>query len=145
MKIDDLEEYKGITSELVHAYLNRKGWCSMPDPYLRLLKPAYVVVSFKNSLSEALDKIAAIEARSIQALLRDINPRMRISRPSDAALKAHNGKWLCRENVAGSPLQIIDCSHGRMALPQSATANMLFWPIDKEGNKVCWPIPAELG
>jgi len=41
MKIDDLDESQGMTREMVDHYLNRNGWCNMPDPDQRLLKPQY--------------------------------------------------------------------------------------------------------
>ena len=88
MRIDEFDEYQGITREMVDSYLNHKGWCNLPDPEIRLLKPSYVQITFSMGLVRAVEQIAEIERRTVQALLREINPRMRKGRPSDKALDA---------------------------------------------------------
>jgi hypothetical protein len=95
MKIDELDEFQGLTREMVDHYLTRTGWCNMPDPDIRLLKPQYAHVSLKMGLLVGVEGIASIEGRSVQALLREINPRMRKGLPSKAARIAHPlGLWL---------------------------------------------------
>lgn len=82
---------------MVDSYLNHKGWCNLPDPEIRLLKPSYVQITFSMGLVRAVEQIAEIEGRTVQALLREINPRMRKGTPSLAAWEAHGGEeawWL---------------------------------------------------
>ena len=72
MTIDEFDEYQGITREMVDSYLNHKGWCNLPDPEIRLLKPSYVQITFSMGLVRAVEQIAEIERRTAQALLRDM-------------------------------------------------------------------------
>ncbi len=139
MTIDELDEFQGLTTELVHRYLNHKGWCSMPDPDLRLLKPSYVTVSLKNGLAEVIEKIALIEGRSAQGLLREINPRMRKGMPSQEALRAHRGLWLRslgKENIAIVLSRLLE------EFPSPRDAESFFWPCDENYNKTRWPTDA---
>jgi hypothetical protein len=140
MKIHDLDEFQGLTTKLVHRYLNHRGWCSMPDPDLRLLKPSYVTVSLKNGLAEVIEKIALIEGRSAQGLLRDINPRMRKGMPSQEALRAHRGLWLRslgKENIATVLSRQLE------EFPSPRDSESCFWPCDDNYNKTRWPTDAQ--
>ena len=157
MKIDDLDESQGMTREMVDHYLNRNGWCNMPDPDQRLLKPQYAHVSFKMGLGAAIERIAAIVGSTPQAILREINPRMRKGMPSEAARDAHDGFWLAIPDFAcmGAHAPIVVTFDGDgfgiwhpegFAFPNSKpkTAHFWhFWPCDKNGNKVRWPTDAE--
>lgn len=155
MKIHDFDEFQGVTTELVHRYLNHKGWCSMPDPDLRLLKPSYVTVSLKNGLAEVIEKIALIEGRSAQGLLREINPRMRKGMPSQAARDTHAGLWV--GHMGGEfPSAMIGYWYDdgrftagmliwdacKVAEAAAAKYPCAFWPCDENGNKVRWPTDA---
>ena len=157
MKIDDLDESQGMTREMVDHYLNRNGWCNMPDPDQRLLKPQYAHVSFKMGLGAAIERIAAIVGSTPQAILREINPRMRKGMPSEAARDAHDGFWLAIPDFAcmGAHAPIVVTFDGDgfgiwhpegFAFPNSKpkTAHFWhFWPCDEHGNKVRWPTDAE--
>ena len=158
MKIDDLDESQGMTREMVDHYLNRNGWCNMPDPDQRLLKPQYAHVSFKMGLGAAIERIAAIVGSTPQAILREINPRMRKGMPSRAALEAHgeNGDWVVFRNVLhavrfvwtgdGDAVQMVSgFDVFRSDNPEDAAmiAECSFWPCDKHGNKVRWPTDAD--
>ena len=155
MKIDELDESQGLTRELVDHYLNRTGWCNMPDPDIRLLKPQYAHVSFKMGLSAAVERIASIEGRSVQSLLREINPRMRKGMPSRAALEAHGeNDWVVFRNVlhavrfVWTVCDAVQMVSGfdvfRSDNPEDAAmiAECSFWPCDEHGNKVRWPTDA---
>ena len=156
MKIDDLDESQGMTREMVDHYLNRNGWCNMPDPDQRLLKPQYAHVSFKMGLGAAIERIAAIVGSTPQAILREINPRMRKGMPSEAARDAHDGFWLAIPDFAcmGAHAPIVVTFDGDgfgiwhpegFAFPNSKpkTAHFWhFWPCDEHGNKVRWPTDA---
>ena len=156
MKFDELDEWQGLTREMVDHYLNRTGWCKNAATDIRLLKPQYAHVSLKMGLSAAVERIASIEGRSVQALLREINPRMRKGMPSQAALAAHD-HWLVRDTETGeislhraeggNLYSVIHYRNGTKnpdseALPDFGTW-MEFWPCDEHGNKVRWPTDAQ--
>ena len=142
MRIDEFDEYQGITREMVDSYLNHKGWCNLPDPEIRLLKPSYVQITFSMGLVRAVEQIAEIERRTVQALLREINPRMRKGRPSDKALDACP-YWLVRDIETG------ECELHNTSLVKSNVPSLRstpdfadwweYWPCDANGNKVRWP------
>lgn len=157
MKIDELDEWQGLTREMVDHYLNRTGWCNMPDPDIRLLKPQYAHVSLKMGLSAAVERIASIEGRSVQALLREINPRMRKGMPSEAARDVHDGFWLAVPDFAcmGAHAPIVVTFDGDgfgvwhpegFSFPNQKPKKAhlwSFWPCDEHGNKVRWPTDAD--
>ena len=161
MKIDELDEFQGLTREMVDRYLDRAGWCHMPDPEQRLLKPQYVHVSFKMGIGAAIERIASITGCAPQFLLREINTRMRKGMPSEAARKAsrHNGgMWIASRGELGKggtivfvcfdsdsedglPLAIWDgeeWDHWEVE-PREIENEWSFWPCDEHGNKVRWP------
>lgn len=151
MKIEELDEWQGLTREMVDHYLNRNGWCNMPDPDQRLLKPQYAHVSFKMGLGAAIERIAAIVGSTPQALLREINPRMRKGWPSESACAVAD-RWIAQNTrtkviIVGS----IHYPTGGMELvasltvrlPQQQSGEWSFWPCDASGNKVRWPVDAE--
>lgn len=158
MKIDELDEWQGLTREMVDHYLNRTGWCNMPDPDIRLLKPQYAHVSLKMGLSAAVERIACIECRTLQALLREINPRWRKGFPSNAALAEHD-EWLIRapwgaEFVAHISYGGSDDGYMIMIPPDSESGDCggieesvwgdcFYWPCDGNANRVRWPVDAE--
>ena len=158
MKIDDLNKSQGMTREMVDHYLNRNGWCNMPDPDQRLLKPQYAHVSFKMGLGAAIERIAAIVGSTPQALLREINPRWRKGFPSNAALAEHD-EWLIRapwgaEFVAHISYGGSDDGYMIMIPPDSESGDCggieesvwgdcFYWPCDGNANRVRWPVDAE--
>ena len=148
MKIDDLDESQGMTREMVDHYLNRNGWCDMPDPDQRLLKPQYAHVSFKMGLGAAIERIAAIVGSTPQAILREINPRMRKGWPSGNALANHD-RWIARKPYGDlivcrwrPPYMVNAAGGGDFALREQCE-HWEFWPCDEHGNKVRWPVDAE--
>lgn len=148
MKIDDLDESQGMTREMVDHYLNRNGWCNMPDPDQRLLKPQYAHVSFKMGLGAAIERIAAIVGSTPQAILREINPRMRKGWPSGNALANHD-RWIARKPYGDlivcrwrPPYMVNAAGGGDFALREQCE-HWEFWPCDEHGNKVRWPTDAD--
>ncbi len=148
MKIDELDEFQGITREMVDHYLNRNGWCNMPDPDQRLLKPQYAHVSLKMGLGAAIERIAAIVGSTPQAILREINPRMRKGWPSGNALANHD-RWIARKPYGDlivcrwrPPYMVNAAGGGDFALREQCE-HWEFWPCDEHGNKVRWPTDAE--
>ena len=161
-----MDESQGLTREMVDHYLNRNGWCNMPDPDQRLLKPQYAHLSFKMGLGAAVERIAAIVGSTPQSILREINPRMRKGMPSDAAAKAHGdgGWWVFQHLADADGSALCGRSGGELHMAQmvmsSASGDVRFywerglmgepcdeacmwWPCDEHGNKVRWPTDAD--
>lgn len=151
MKIEELDEFQGLTAEMVREWLHNL------DP------------SIKPSASMA-DDIAAVSelcGETPQALLREINPRMRKGLPSKAARIAHPlGLWLAMPDfdTVGAQVSIVvsfplddaylpsaDDGFGMWHPEGFSFPNQKpkkahlwsFWPCDEHGNKVRWPTDAE--
>ena len=137
------DEWQGVTPELVTDWLTAHGWTQKPTQPNWWLKgddgfmfdaPTFGQVWF---WAYAL---AAIYANGkVQALLREINPRMRKGMPSQAALRAHRGLWLRSvgtESIATVLSRLIE------EFPSSRDDGSFFWPCDDNGNKVRWPTDA---
>ena len=138
------DEWQGVTPELVTDWLTAHGWTQKPthpnwwlkgDDGFMFDAPTFGQVWF---WAYAL---AAIYANGkVQALLREINPRMRKGTPSQAALRAHRGLWLRSvgtESIATVLSRLIE------EFPSSRDDVASFWPCDDNGNKVRWPTDAE--
>ena len=157
MRIDELDEYQGLEAQMVRDWMTRKG-CYRQDGYWRHPhdKYRYTDGEYGGLLWEdTLFKLSVdFELASVQALLREINPRMRKGMPSEAARDAHGGPWV--GHMGGEfPLVMIGYWHdGRFsaglmswdehkikvaALSKHPCA---FWPCDRHGNKVQWPTDA---
>lgn len=119
-------------------------------------------------LSSRVKDIALLEGRTVQSLLREINPRMRDGVPSKEARDAHQGEWIGRRKRDGltvvgkfsfaSPCRGLDWPTIFWAQNspdgQTFMATMdgeaergegddwSFWPCDAHGNKVLWPTGA---
>lgn len=160
MKIDELDESQGLTTEMVREWLTaqnatfRNGHWTHPNGKYRYKDGKYGGLLWSLTLSQiAADFGKANE----QALLREINPRMRKGMPSRAALEAHgeNGDWVVFRNVLHAvrfvwtvcdAMQMVSgFDVFRSDNPEDAAmiAECSFWPCDKHGNKVRWPTDAE--
>lgn len=160
MKIDELDESQGLTTEMVREWLTaqnatfRNGHWTHPNGKYRYKDGKYGGLLWSLTLSQiAADFGKANE----QALLREINPRMRKGMPSRAALEAHgeNGDWVVFRNVlhavrfVWTVCDAVQMVSGfdvfRSDNPEDAAliAECSFWPCDKHGNKVRWPTDAE--
>lgn len=142
MRIDELDEFQGITPQLVTDWLTANGW--------KQTKPRWWEHGEDGFLfdSETFDQmwfwthaLAAIyTAGNIQALLREINPRMRKGIPSQEALRAHRGLWLRslgKENIATVLSRQLE------EFPSPRDAESCFWPCDENYNKTRWPTDAQ--
>ncbi len=140
MRIDELDEFQGLTPDMVRA------WLANLDPSI---KPSACIGGDIEAVSELCGETS-------QSLLREINPRMRKGMPSQAALAAHN-HWLVRDTETGeislhraeggNLYSVIHYRNGTKnpdseALPDFGTW-MEFWPCDEHGNKVRWPTDAQ--
>lgn len=171
MNIMDLEEAQGLTVEMVHAYLISTGWAlGQPSRYdLRSWEKGHdsIVDSGWGSdgIGQMLRSLASEENRSIQAILREINPRMRKGLPSETEREAHSfcgGLWLGQFGMPGDghggTIAVVsfldqDVHEKFMAVwsdeeweetdwhPEQLQNHWSFWPCDANGNKVPWPVP----
>jgi len=151
MRIDELDEFQGVTPRLVTDWLIANGW--------KQTKPGWWEHGEDGFLfdSETFDQmwfwthaLAAIyTAGNIQALLSKINPRMR-EWPSREAVASHNGPWVARRGASPAILCTLrqdgwmHTGHPTYApwITKDDLSNAKewrFWPCDEHGNKVKWP------
>ena len=143
MDIFTLDEYQGIEAQMVRDWMTRKG-CYRQDGYWRHPRDKYSYTDGEYGgllWEDTLFKLSVdFGFGSVQALLREINPRMRKGVPSKAALRAHRGLWLRSigtETIATVLSRLID------EFPSPRDNESYFWPCDANGNKVRWPTDAE--
>ena len=139
MRINELDEWQGLTAELVQQWAEAHGYQYRISG---LVKGGYV--SFANPLRPDaivwLVPLLADRAKlSLQALLREINPRMRKGVPSQEAITAHGGTWMAVPPLGRNGIVFVNL---RVLLDPS-WAEWSFWPCDANGNKVRWPTDAE--
>ena len=87
MLIDELDEYQGLRITMVDEWLSRNGW--QPTEGDRMFERGPTVLRVFSH--DDLVRVAAEHRLSPQALLREINPRLRDGWPSETALDAHDG------------------------------------------------------
>ena len=133
MKITDLDEFQGLAGSDVHTWMLRNGWKRTEDD-LVFERGATVLRAF---LNDDLLRLAAEHRLSTQALLREINPRMRDGWPSETALDAHDG-WVIWVETVGA-FAIWDSATVRERKERAPDAKVRCWPCDANGNKVRWP------
>ena len=158
MRIDELDEFQGVTPQLVTGWLLTNGWTQTKPRWWERGEDAFIFDS------ETFDQLwfwthalAAIYTNgNAQALLREINPRMRKGMPSEAAREAC-ASWLVRDvetgevelhRTEGAALySASDYKSGTLkteAVPLRDFGDwMEFWPCDANGNKTRWPTDAE--
>ena len=160
MKIDELDEWQGLTCESVSEWLRAQGFDMRlggllhAGGYLVHWEP---IASARQATEDALHAVVQYRKQSLQSLLREINPRMRKGMPSEAARDVHDGFWLAVPDFAcmGAHAPIVVTFDGDgfgvwhpegFALPDSTPKHAHlwhFWPCDEHGNKVRWPTDAE--
>ena len=158
MKIDEFDEWQGLTPQRVRDWLLANGWQQLKPNWWE--KGADGFLFDPQTFDQVwfwLYALAAIHETNIQGMLREINPRMRKGLPSRAALEAHgeNGDWVVFRNVlhavrfVWTVCDAVQMVSGfdvfRSDNPEDAAmiAECSFWPCDKHGNKVRWPTDAE--
>ena len=165
MKIDKLDEFQGLTVDMVREWLEIHGWevreCGngSTDAKKRFTDRVSVLrCAWDSCLGWLLTRVAAAERMSVQALLREINPRWRKGFPSNAALAEHD-EWLIRapwgaEFVAHISYGGSDDGYMIMIPPDSESGDCggieesvwgdcFYWPCDGNANRVRWPVDAE--
>ena len=154
MKIDELDECQGLTADMVREWLTaqkatfRDGHWTHPNGKYRYKDGEYGGLLWSLTLSQIA---ADFDKPNEQALLREINPRMRKGWPSDPALAAHS-HWMARHAklgciIVGTIETDPDWGPGLVSrttrLDKSRSEGWEFWPCDEYGSKVRWPVDAE--
>lgn len=134
MNILDLDEAQGLTPQMVREWLANLDPAIMPSA----------------CISDDIIAVSELCGETPQALLREINPRMRKGMPSEAARKAC-ASWLVRDAETGevelhrtegtSLYSAGDYKSGAVPLRDFGDW-MEFWPCDANGNKTRWPTDA---
>ena len=158
MDISKLDEWQGLTVEMLHSWLLLHGWrltaCELGCGK-ELVSPANLRCNVLRPLEDFPWSWALLELRMpLQSLLREINPRMREGVPSGAAITAHEasgGHWLATSAESGGVLRVLlfstkDAAAKLQALDTTQRLacidiplSWFFWPCDEHGNKVRWP------
>lgn len=154
MRIDELDEFQGVTPRLVTDWLLANRWKQTKPRWWEHGEDGFLFDSqtFDQQWFWTHALAAIYTAGNIQALLREINPRMRKGMPSKAALAA-NDHWLVRDTetgeidlhrVEGGRLYSLSDYRGSVRNPGSKPLAdfgdlMEFWPCDERGNKARWP------
>ena len=155
MRIDELDEYQGLEAQMVRDWMVGRG-CYRQDGHWRHPREQYRYTDGEYGgllWEDTLFKLSVdFELASVQALLREINPRMRKGMPSEDARAAHGGLWI--GHMGGEfPLLAIGYWHaasfdaGLMSWDEAKIAALsmhpcAFWPCDEHGNKLRWPTDA---
>lgn len=160
-----LDEYQGMTDDLMKTWLASAGWIRQEtDTKVRLghwTHPDYPKKHiWEHSLIGywSLDMLMRVYKVSIQELLRMINPRWIKGFPSQEALAEHD-TWLVKtewgaECVAdisyggsddGYMVMIPPCSQSSECefIPEKYWPNCMFWPCDGNASRVRWPTNAK--
>lgn len=153
---EELDEKQGLTEEMMQEWLRANGWkqTGIADALASgwELPNAGWVSDALLSPSE-LSFIAKVHGRTLQSLLREINPRMR-PWPSLEAVEAHEkngGRWVSKapgdelircmtlsaDRTEEDPVMATD-DHGNDWWACDCEG-WTFWPIDARGNKIRWP------
>ena len=150
MRIDELDEFQGVTPQVIAVWMTRNGWSRSKNNWWARGEDGLM---FDQQTFDQqwfwLKGLADVYTDGNQlAMLRKINPRMRKGCPSDAARRKHDGFWLMRlpyspptvvkwnESQAGWQAQQVNCND---VVSFDDAAHCFFWPCDAEANKVRWP------
>ena len=141
MRIDQLDEYQGLEAQMVRDWMISRG-CYRQDGYWRHPREQYHYTDgeYGGLLWEGTLVELSVDfgLSSVQALLREINPRMRKGVPSQEAITAHGGTWMAAPPLGRNGIVFVNL---RVLLDPS-WAEWSFWPCDDHGNKVLWPTDA---
>lgn len=142
MDISKLDEWQGVTPQLVTDWLLQNGWMQTKPRWWERGEDAF---TFDSATFDQLwfwtHALAAIYTNgNVQALIREINPRMR--EITDGAFRSHsfNGGWWIVEDANREPtvrrIILKWCS-------DTGQQRAKGWPCDEHGNKLRWPTDAE--
>lgn len=159
MKIDELDEWQGLTPEHINDWLHAHGWQQTKPRWWEKGEDGFLFdPQTFDQVWFWLYALAAVHNTNIQGMLREINPRWRKGFPSNAALAEHD-EWLIRapwgaEFVAHISYGGSDDGYMIMIPPDSESGDCggieesvwgdcFYWPCDGNANRVRWPVDAE--
>ena len=153
MNITEIDEWQGLTAELVAKWLVVNGWQQTKPNWWDKGEDGVLFDShvFDQQMFWLYALAAACGHNTPQALLREINPRLRKGWPSDEAIAAAK-KWVAKHPKGVIFVgEILDDPERGPGLAVSLTTRLdknqldgwSFWPCDEYGNKVRWPTDAE--
>ena len=153
MNITELDEWQGLTAEWVAKWLVVNGWQQTKPNWWDKGEDGVLFDShvFDQQMFWLYALAAACGHNTPQALLREINPRLRKGWPSDEAIAAAK-KWVAKHPKGVIFVgEILDDPERGPGLAVSLTTRLdknqldgwSFWPCDEYGNKVRWPTDAE--
>lgn len=130
----ELEEWRGLDEARVRAYLDARypRWSRDPAEY------GLGCVSGGLLSPHLLDHLAALEKRSVQAVLRDMNPRWRRGDRDGPTLDAAGGGGLWLLRWEGKPPCIVAAAEV-VRLVRCSSDPFWVWPCDQDGNRIPWP------
>ena len=154
LKIEDLDEFEGLTADMVRAWMRAKGWmCAGAEivpgrytpPGLFWTHPEHKHSIWDGALGASGGIIPLADAYGVteQSLLREINPRMRAGWPSEEEIQRH-ARWIARNQNTGTVVVGVvkpDKEHGAVLklhsgfLAKAFADGWSFWPCDQHGNK----------
>lgn len=142
-----LDEAQGLTLEMVRDWLKRDGYKLQTSDAVGEVWDCAVglpVILYKNGdeLGGAVQRIAENARRAVQAVLRDINPRMRKGPPSKAARDAARPcYWLASWTAIGRiGANLWDSDMMDHFADSPEIVEWFFWPCDAAANKIRWPM-----
>jgi hypothetical protein len=151
MNITELDEFQGLTAEMVREWLREQGFDMRIGGLLhagRYLVEWEPIESAWRSTEASLYAVAQYRNQSVQSLLREINPRMRKGWPSGEALAMHD-RWIVRKPDGAvivcrwRPPYMVNAAGGADFALREQCEQWSFWPCDEHGNKVRWPTDAQ--
>ena len=147
IKIEDLDEFEGLTADMVRAWLRAKGWTVKRADRFRewwekgaegeedgFWLPAEFGVEWF-----WIHALAAVHGLTVQSLLREINPRMRAGWPTDEELERH-AFWLVGQPSIRVALRVASAEYvrtwrDRLDPEFRNIGQPVCWPCDQHGNK----------
>jgi hypothetical protein len=151
MRIEDLDEFEGLTADMVRDWLRAKGFVlhEVRSGRQCWVRGTEAVADDALTTSGTLIYLASVVAEcSPQSLLREINPRMRPGWPTEGEIEHHNksgGLWIAQGGDAALQFGRVGTKDGRRAFLDDAhetwwfadeCGRWSFWPCDSHGNKV---------
>jgi len=148
MNITELDEFQGLTAEMVREWLLANQWepcgSSAAHLYYQCGSGEISEALLHEDLGWVVDLLAQSYERSVQSILREINPRMRKGVPSKEARAAAKSYWLASWGEGSRrAANLWDSDLMEHFADSPELVNWSFWPCDEHGNKTRWPTDAE--
>lgn len=146
MRIDELDEFQGVTPQIVADWMTQNGWKqTKPNWWARGEDELMFDPQTFDQLWFWLKGLADVyESGNQLAMLRKINPRLR-PWPSKQAREEHRGPWLAvcvEDGTACMGMFRPDTDwfkHTGEHVLVEDDGFAQYWPCDAHGNKVRWP------